>query len=80
MNNKKMSAKRILAPKLSKSLGAIQREQHLKTLLDNFPFMVWLKDIDSRLLVANSAYAKMAGVSSTEALEGKTDFDFSPKH
>jgi diguanylate cyclase (GGDEF)-like protein/PAS domain S-box-containing protein len=79
MNNKKMSAKRILVPKLSKSLGAIQREQHLKTLLDNFPFMVWLKDIDSRLLVANSAYAKMAGVSSTEALEGKTDYDFFPE-
>jgi diguanylate cyclase (GGDEF)-like protein/PAS domain S-box-containing protein len=57
----------------------LQRESYLRTLMDNFPFMVWLKDADSRLLVANSAYAKMAGVASPEDLEGKTDFDFFPE-
>lgn len=55
-----------------------QREQYLRTLLDNFPFMVWLKDVDSKLLAANTAYAKVAGVQSTKELEGKTDFDFFP--
>lgn len=55
-----------------------QSEQYLRTLLDNFPFMVWLKDADSKLLAANKAYANMAGVASTKALEGKTDFDFFP--
>jgi diguanylate cyclase (GGDEF)-like protein/PAS domain S-box-containing protein len=40
--------------------------------------MVWLKDVDSRLLAANAAYADMVGVSSSEALIGKTDFDFFP--
>jgi diguanylate cyclase (GGDEF)-like protein/PAS domain S-box-containing protein len=78
MNNKKKSDKSILHSKLTESLKLVQREQHLKTLLDNFPFMVWLKDTDSRLLVANAAYAKMAGVSSSAELEGKTDFDFFP--
>ena len=57
----------------------LRREQHLRVLLDNFPFMVWLKDKDSRLLAANSAYAKMVGVSSADELEGKTDFDFFPE-
>jgi diguanylate cyclase (GGDEF)-like protein/PAS domain S-box-containing protein len=56
----------------------LQREQYMRTLLDNFPFMVWLKDADSKLLAANTAYAKMAGVPSTKDLEGKTDFDFFP--
>lgn len=55
-----------------------QREQYLRTLLDNFPFMVWLKDADSTLLAANIAYAKVAGVPSTDDLEGRTDFDFFP--
>ena len=57
----------------------LKQELHLKTILDNFPFMVWLKDADSRLLMANTAYAKMAGVASSEELEGKTDFDFFPE-
>lgn len=63
----------------SVSLSSDQRVQLLRILLDNFPFMVWLKDKDSRLLAANSAYASMVGLSSTEALEGKTDFDFFPE-
>ncbi len=60
-------------------MKGLQREHYLRTLLDNFPFMVWLKDENSRLLAANKAYAKMAGVISTAELEGKTDFDFFPK-
>ncbi len=64
---------------LSESLKQVKREDHLRALLDNFPFMVWLKDTNSRLLVANTAYAKIAGVPSTSDLEGKTDFDFFPE-
>jgi len=55
-----------------------QRMLYLQTLLDNFPFMVWLKDTGSRLLTANSAYAKVVGAQTTKELEGKTDFDFFP--
>jgi len=56
----------------------LESDQYLRTLLDNFPFMVWLKDVDSRILAANAAYANMVGVSSSEELIGKTDFDFFP--
>ncbi len=55
-----------------------ESDQYLRTLIDNFPFMVWLKDVDSRLLAANTAYANMVGVSSSAELIGKTDFDFFP--
>ncbi|MCB5185739.1 EAL domain-containing protein [Methylobacillus gramineus] len=55
-----------------------QRDKYQNALIENFPFVVWFKDLDSRLLAANSAYARMARVESTEELEGKTDFDFFP--
>ncbi|HSI43882.1 MAG TPA: EAL domain-containing protein [Methylotenera sp.] len=55
-----------------------ESDQYLRTLIDNFPFMVWLKDVDSRLLAANTAYANMVGVASSADLIGKTDFDFFP--
>lgn len=61
-------------------LELAQRERYLRTLLDNFPFMVWLKDADSHLLAANTAYAKVAGVATTQELEGCTDFDFFPNY
>jgi PAS domain S-box-containing protein len=53
-------------------------EQYQRTLLDNFPFFVWLKDKESRLLAANVQFARVAKVASTSELEGKTDFDFFP--
>ena|GEM_PF-176460 len=55
-----------------------QREQYQRALLDNFPFFVWLKDIDSRLLAANHQFARVAQVATTQELVGKTDFDFFP--
>lgn len=55
-----------------------KREKYQSVLIENFPFVVWLKDLDSKLLAVNSAYAKFAQVSSKEELEGKTDFDLFP--
>lgn len=52
------------------------RERYQRAVLDNFPFMVWLKDRDSRILAANTAYARLAGISTTDDLVGKTDLDF----
>ena len=57
----------------------LQREQYWRTLLDGFPFFVWLKDEQSRLLAANTAYAKVARVASTAELEGRTEFEFFPQ-
>jgi two-component system sensor histidine kinase/response regulator len=38
-----------------------QREQYQRAVLDNFPFMVWLKDEQSRYLAVNQAFAKAFG-------------------
>ena len=50
----------------------------LSTLVDLLPTMVFVKDCDSRFLLANAACAHYMGVSSPEELLGKTDADFYP--
>ncbi|MBC7697817.1 MAG: EAL domain-containing protein [Bacteroidia bacterium] len=52
-----------------------QREIYQRALLDNFPFMVWLKDKKSRYLATNSLVASLVGATTTDALLGTTDFD-----
>ena len=56
-----------------------KRAAYQQAMVDSIPFMVWLKDKEGRLLVANIAYAEGAGVDNAEKLEGKTDFDLWPK-
>ena len=52
------------------------RERYQRALLDNFPFMVWLKDPDSRILAANKVYARVANVTDPDQLVGKSDLDY----
>lgn len=47
-------------------------------ILNNMPFMAWLKDSHSRLLAVNNEFARMCGTT-IENIIGKTDFDFFPK-
>lgn len=47
-------------------------------ILNNMPFMAWLKNKESVLLAANNAFAEKCNTS-VENLIGKTDFDFFPK-
>lgn len=54
------------------------REQYQQALLDNFPFMVWLKDTESRLLAVNRPYLEAAGLPADAAYFGKTDLDLFP--
>ena len=58
---------------------ALQQERTLlHTLIDSQPDCVFLKDTQSRFLIANQATAELMGVTSPDALLGKTDFDFYP--
>ncbi|MCX7165765.1 MAG: PAS domain-containing protein [Rhodocyclales bacterium] len=60
-------------------LEAIEsREKYQRALLDNFPFMVWLKDEQSRFLAVNQAFVEGFHWPSAEALVGKTDLDIAP--
>lgn len=56
-----------------------RRNAHQETMMDSMPFLIWLKDKNSRLLAANATYAEMTGQANAKALEGKTDFDLWPK-
>ncbi len=56
----------------------IQGERYQRALLDNFPFLVWLKDKNGRFLAVNQRMAEAAGHSSANQLVGKTDFDVGP--
>ena len=53
-------------------------EQRLHAVLDNFPFLVWLKDSEGRFLTVNRPFAESAMQPSPEALIGKTDHDVWP--
>ncbi|WP_153130099.1 EAL domain-containing protein [Dechloromonas hortensis] len=55
-----------------------RNERYQRALLDNFPYLVWLKDTESRFLAVNRVYATAVGETSTANLIGKSDFDFWP--
>jgi PAS domain S-box-containing protein len=54
------------------------KERYQRALLDNFPFAVWLKDIESRFLFVNESFVRAFGRSSADELVGKSDFDIAP--
>ena len=51
----------------------------LRTLIDNLPDLIYVKDVDGRFLLANVAVARVMGAKSPNDLLGKNDFDFHPK-
>ncbi len=59
---------------------ALRKERILlRTIIDNLPDGIYVKDLESRKIVSNPADLHNTGLKSeTEAL-GKTDFDFFPK-
>ncbi len=50
----------------------------LRTLIDNVPDLIYVKDTQGRFLVANEAIARIMGADGPHGLLGKTDFDFYP--
>ena len=54
------------------------RELYLRAILDNFPFLVWLKDADSNFLAVNSRFAEACGRSAANELRGLNDFEVWP--
>ncbi len=51
--------------------AAEKREGFLRALLDNFPFMVWLKDEQGRYLAVNQAFLDGFGWPSSETVVGR---------
>lgn len=58
---------------------ALEHERYLlRTLIDGIPDQIYIKDTESRFLVANSAIAQSLGMKQPDDLLGKTDFDIHP--
>lgn len=55
-----------------------EKESYLRVLIDNIPFLVWLKDTQSRFLTINQLLAQQMDCGTPAAIAGKTDFDFYP--
>jgi PAS domain S-box-containing protein len=55
------------------------KEHLLFTLIDNMPDFIYVKDTESRYIVANQKIMDVHGLSSRDQLIGKTDHDFYPK-
>ena len=51
----------------------------LRTLIDNLPDLIYVKDVEGRFLLANVAVARIMGAQTPGELLGKNDFDFHPK-
>jgi PAS domain S-box-containing protein len=56
-------------------------EQHnlLRTLIDHLPDNVFVKDLQSRVVINNVAHAQNLGAKDPDSVVGKTDFDFFPR-
>lgn len=51
----------------------------LRALLDNTPYLMWLKDTDSRFIAVNKAFVLSSGKADAAEIIGRTDFDLWPR-
>jgi PAS domain S-box-containing protein len=56
-----------------------QERNLLRTLIDNLPDYIFIKDTESRFIINNVAHARVLGVKAPEEVVGKTDFDYFPQ-
>jgi PAS domain S-box-containing protein len=66
---------RIAEKEKAEALLAHERHQ-LRALLDNIPDRVYFKDLESRFIRSSNAVLELLDLRDSEALMGKTDFDF----
>jgi len=64
-----------------KRAEAALNEQHnvLRTLIDNLPDSVYVKNLKSEFVVGNTVTAHIMGVEEPEKIVGKSDLDFLPR-
>jgi diguanylate cyclase (GGDEF)-like protein/PAS domain S-box-containing protein len=65
---------------LKKTEEALAAEQLLlRTVIDNLPDYIFVKDTEGRFVLNNLAYARVAGAKKPNELIGKTDFECFPQ-
>jgi PAS domain S-box-containing protein len=63
---------------LARTRELAEQRNMLRTLIDNLPDNVFIKDMDSRVVLNNIAHARMLGAATPEETVGKSDLDFFP--
>jgi PAS domain S-box-containing protein len=51
----------------------------LRTLIDNMPDLIFVKDTESRFVISNLALEQFLGAKTPDEMIGQTDFDFFPQ-
>ncbi len=65
---------------LARRNNALENEKNLlRTLIDNIPDFIYIKDSESRFITANKRVIDVMSAKSIDNLIGKTDYDFYPK-
>jgi len=57
----------------------LKSDADLRAMLDNSPYLVWLKDIEGRYISINTRYADFLRLEDARQAIGKTDLDLQPK-
>lgn len=60
------------------NIKTIDNEKLLRTLIDNLPVNVYIKDTESRKVLINKAECEYLGVKDPKEIIGKNDFDLYP--
>jgi PAS domain S-box-containing protein len=69
-----------LEKRVAERTAEISQERHLlRTLIDNLPDYVYIKDAQGRFVLANLAVARQMKFSSSDEIIGKSDFDLFPQ-
>ncbi|TLS75976.1 PAS domain S-box protein [Mariprofundus erugo] len=75
-----ISARKQVEEKLSAALDQAEGDRAaLQAMLNNLPFIAWLKDRHGRFLAVNEQFARLCGVADAAAVTGKSDFDLWPR-
>jgi diguanylate cyclase (GGDEF)-like protein/PAS domain S-box-containing protein len=56
-----------------------KNEANLRAILDNSPYLTWLKDAEGRYIKINKVFADYIKLGDAIQAEGKTDLDLNPK-
>ena len=69
---------RVLLDLIESSSALAEERSLLRTLVDNLPDLIYVKDPAGRFVLVNPAGARHLGAASADEVIGKTDFDFFP--
>ncbi len=69
---------RDLAAQIQMDMALTKERNLLRTLIDLIPDYIYLKDAESRFILANKALIQSFGKENIDDIYGKTDFDFHP--